>query len=220
MKTTISLPDDVFKQAEHLAKRLRLSRSQLYAKAVAEFVSRHSPDDVTAAFNRVCAECHGTYGTDGKYPEKMVPIEDVGTDRVRLDALTPQHRDAYGQSWFADFGRKTNISAPPGYVAPPLDGVWASAPYFHNGSVPTLWHVFHPKQRPAVWTRSSDGYDTEKLGPKIKELDSVPPEAATGWQRRQYFDTRAFGKSAAGHDFPDALSELEKQAVLEYLKTL
>ena len=56
MKTTISLPDDVFKQAEHLAKRLRLSRSQLYAKAVAEFVSRHSPDDVTAAFNRVCAK--------------------------------------------------------------------------------------------------------------------------------------------------------------------
>ena len=59
MKTAISLPDEVFQRAEHLAKRLRLSRSELYAKAVAEFVSRHSPDDVTAAFDRVCAEVGG-----------------------------------------------------------------------------------------------------------------------------------------------------------------
>jgi hypothetical protein len=59
MKTAISLPDEVFERAEHLAKRLRLSRSELYAKAVAEFVSRHSPDDVTAAFDRVCAQVSG-----------------------------------------------------------------------------------------------------------------------------------------------------------------
>jgi mono/diheme cytochrome c family protein len=171
-------------------------------------------------FNRVCSECHGTYGPGGAYPEKIVPIDEIDTDRVRLDALTAQHRDAYGQSWFADFGKKANLSAPGGYVAPPLDGIWASAPYFHNGSVPTLWHVLHPKQRPAVWTRRGDGYDAEKLGPQIEELDSVPAAATAGWQRRQYFNTRAFGKSAAGHEFPDALTEEEKRAVLEYLKTL
>jgi len=172
------------------------------------------------AFNRVCAECHGTYGSGGTYPERLVPIDEVGTDRVRLNALTPQHRDAYGQSWFADFGKKANLSAPGGYVAPPLDGVWASAPYFHNGSTPTLWHVLHPKQRPAVWTRRGDGYDVEKLGPQIDELDAIPADATAGWQRRQYFDTHAFGKSAAGHEFPEVLDEGEKRAVLEYLKTL
>jgi metal-responsive CopG/Arc/MetJ family transcriptional regulator len=59
MKTAISVPDQVFKDAEHLAKRLRLSRSELYAKALAEFVSRHSPDDITDSFNRVCAEVDG-----------------------------------------------------------------------------------------------------------------------------------------------------------------
>ena len=59
MKTAISVPDQVFIDAEHLAKRLRLSRSELYAKALAEFVSRHSPDEITAAFDRVCAEVAG-----------------------------------------------------------------------------------------------------------------------------------------------------------------
>jgi metal-responsive CopG/Arc/MetJ family transcriptional regulator len=59
MKTAVSVPDDVFKRADNLAKRLKISRSELYAQAVAEFVSRHSPDDVTAAFNRVCAEVGG-----------------------------------------------------------------------------------------------------------------------------------------------------------------
>ena len=56
MKTAVSLPDEVFDEAEHLAKRLKISRSELYAKALAEFVSRHAPDAVTESFNRVCAE--------------------------------------------------------------------------------------------------------------------------------------------------------------------
>jgi mono/diheme cytochrome c family protein len=173
-----------------------------------------------AAFNRVCADCHGTYGPGGVYPERLVPIDEVQTDRVRLDALSPAHRDAYGQSWFAHFGEKLNINQPAGYVAPPLDGIWASAPYFHNGSVPTLWHVLHPGERPAAWTRAGEGYDTERVGPQVNAFDAVPTEITQGWRRRQFFDTRAFGKSAAGHLFPDSLSEPEKRAVLEYLKTL
>jgi len=59
MKTAISVPDKVFDEAEHLAKRLKISRSELYAKALAEFVSRHAPDSVTDSFNRVCAELRG-----------------------------------------------------------------------------------------------------------------------------------------------------------------
>jgi mono/diheme cytochrome c family protein len=172
------------------------------------------------AFNRVCAQCHGTYGKGGQYPERLVSIDEVKTDRVRLDALTPTHRDAYGQSWFAHFGKLANVNDPAGYVAPPLDGIWASAPYLHNGSVPTLWHLLHPSERPIVWKRAAGGYDTARAGPPIETFNDLPPDATEGWQKRQLFDTRAFGKSAAGHDFPDALSEDEKQAVLEYLKTL
>ncbi len=53
MKTAISLPDDVFRAAERLAKQARKSRSQLYADALAEYLTRHTPDEVTAAMNLV-----------------------------------------------------------------------------------------------------------------------------------------------------------------------
>lgn len=172
------------------------------------------------AFRRVCAECHGTYGPNGSYPEKLVSIDDVQTDRVRLAALTPTHRAAYGQSWFAEHGKLKNISEPRGYVAPPLDGIWASAPYLHNGSVPTLWHLLRPSERPAVWRRTEDGYDQTRVGLEVQTYSQLPTKTLESWERRQYFDTSAFGKSAAGHDYPEALSADEKLAVLEYLKTL
>jgi metal-responsive CopG/Arc/MetJ family transcriptional regulator len=53
MKTAVSIPDPVFEEAERLAEELKTSRSQLYSKALAEFVARHSPDRVTEAMNRV-----------------------------------------------------------------------------------------------------------------------------------------------------------------------
>ena len=172
------------------------------------------------AFERVCADCHGTYGESASYPERLVPLDDIGTDRVRIDGLRVEHRDAYAKSWFADYGKLKSVREPGGYVAPPLDGIWASAPYFHNGSVPTLWHVLHPAERPKVWKRTIGDYDQQRLGPPIDEVNEIPAAAKEGWQRREYFDTRAFGKSAAGHEFPDELSAAEKMAVLEYLKTL
>lgn len=56
MKTAISIPDDVFAGAERLARKLRKSRSQLYAEAVAEYLARHDPEAVTEAMNRVCEQ--------------------------------------------------------------------------------------------------------------------------------------------------------------------
>ncbi|HET6497787.1 MAG TPA: hypothetical protein VFH17_01850 [Coriobacteriia bacterium] len=56
MKTAISIPDDVFEDAEALARATRQSRSQLYSRAVREYVARHAPDSVTAALDTVCAE--------------------------------------------------------------------------------------------------------------------------------------------------------------------
>lgn len=173
-----------------------------------------------AVFNDHCARCHGTYGSGGKYPNKIVPISEVGTDGARLDALRPEQIRWYEKSWLSHYGRKKVNAEPGGYVAPPLDGIWASAPYFHNGSVPTLWHVLHPEHRPRIWRRSEDGYDREKIGLDATVYNELPADARSPAQKRQYFDTRNFGKSAAGHRFPDALSEDEKRAVLEYLKTL
>jgi len=56
MKTTVSIPDDVFAEAERLACRMGMSRNQLYSRALAEYVARHAPDRVTEAMDRVCAK--------------------------------------------------------------------------------------------------------------------------------------------------------------------
>lgn len=53
MKTAVSVPDEVYKQAERLARRQGRSRSELYSAAVREYVARHAPDDVTDALDRV-----------------------------------------------------------------------------------------------------------------------------------------------------------------------
>lgn len=56
MKTAISIADDVFTEAERLARRVGKSRSQLYTEAVAEYGARHDPEAVTEAMNRVCEQ--------------------------------------------------------------------------------------------------------------------------------------------------------------------
>ena len=168
-------------------------------------------------FSRHCASCHGL-GND--YPEVNVDIAEIGTDPVRWRALTVEHRTAYSKNWIGRPKEKDVVVAPAGYTAPPLDGVWATAPYFHNGSVPTLWHVLHPAERPKIWKRSPAEYDWVKVGAVIETFEKIPKEDRTAVRMRRYFNTTLFGKSNAGHDFPNVLNEEEKTAVLEFLKTL
>ncbi len=59
MKTAISLPDELFASADSLAKRMRVSRSELYATAVAEFVAKHRSKDITARLDAVYADLSG-----------------------------------------------------------------------------------------------------------------------------------------------------------------
>ncbi|MBV8063066.1 MAG: hypothetical protein JOY51_05690 [Nevskia sp.] len=56
MKTAISVPDDVFQAAERLVRRSRTSRSELYSRALNEYIARHSPDQVTEAMNATLAD--------------------------------------------------------------------------------------------------------------------------------------------------------------------
>jgi predicted transcriptional regulator len=60
MKTAVSIPDDVFADAERLARRLKTSRSRLYSKALAEYIARHSTNDVADALDRVVEEVGDT----------------------------------------------------------------------------------------------------------------------------------------------------------------
>lgn len=171
-------------------------------------------------FNRDCSRCHGTYGPGGKYPEKTIAIEELGVDRLRLDGMPVEHRRFFHTSWFGEYGARAVVESPIGYVAPPLDGIWASAPYFHNGSVPTLWHLLNPEERPVVWKRTRDGYDQKRVGLECETFAEIPSFVVRPDEKRLYFNSRLRGKSAAGHDYPASLSNGEKRALLEYLKTL
>lgn len=56
MKTAVSIPDDVFEKGEKAAKRLKMSRSELYAKALEAYVDAHTPDAITESWNAMLAE--------------------------------------------------------------------------------------------------------------------------------------------------------------------
>jgi hypothetical protein len=121
-------------------------------------------------------------------------------------------------------GKPFHVTDTRGYQAPPLDGVWATAPYFHNGSAPTVYHVLNSAARPKVFTRSyrtgEEDYDPAKLGLKVTPLDAPPRADVPALERRKVYDTALPGQSNGGHTFGDDLTEDERLAVIEYLKTL
>jgi mono/diheme cytochrome c family protein len=182
-----------------------------------------------AVFRANCRRCHGTYGENWTYPNKVVPIDEIGTDRRRFDGLSEAYGRAYNQSWFAkertgwladDYTGVVN----PGYQAPPLDGIWATAPYLHNGSVPTVYQLLNSATRPRLFTRSyrtdADAYDPVRLGWKVQELSQPPDEKLPAIERRKVYDTAQPGRSNGGHTYGDHLTDEERMAVIEYLKTL
>jgi hypothetical protein len=182
-----------------------------------------------AIFNKNCSTCHGTYGAEWTYPNKIVPLDVIGTDRNRIEGLSEDWAHYYNESWFAkeqrdDGGVGYKTVNNKGYQAPPLDGVWATAPYLHNASVPTVYHLLNSKSRPNVFTRSyrtdEAAYDREKLGWKVTPVTDEELAAMTAYEKRKVYDTRLPGRGNGGHTFGDDLSEEERLAVIEYLKSL
>ncbi|MBI1913375.1 MAG: c-type cytochrome [Planctomycetes bacterium] len=179
-------------------------------------------------FEKTCARCHGTYGPGGSYPSKVVDLNVIGTDPTLASCDIGDFAEAFRNSWFGkekdDQGKPVSGTMNRGYQAPPLDGVWATAPYFHNGAVPTVYHVLNSKARPKVYTRSyrtdKDDYDPVKLGWKITVLKSGPDARTPAPERRKVYDAAQPGRGNGGHPFGDKLSEEERMAVIEYLKTL
>jgi mono/diheme cytochrome c family protein len=187
----------------------------------------HQGEDL---FLENCARCHGTYGEKWTYPNKIIPLKEIGTDSRRFEGITAKFGEYYNKSWFAQ-GKTTHTPEgyaaleTRGYQAPPLDGIWATAPYFHNGSVPTVYHVLNSSARPKVFTRSYrtdlDDYDAKKLGWKIEVLQKAPePGKLSPFEMRKIYDTSKSGRSNGGHRYGDKLTEEERRAVIEYLKTL
>ena len=172
----------------------------------------------SAIYQRDCLACHGDHRfregvRAGDRLGKVEPIETIATDRHRLDSYTPVFA-ANQYSLFPEteyrFKRfvKTN-----GYANHPLDGIWARAPYLHNGSVPTLWDLLQePSARPAVFYRGYDVFDQVNVGfvSSVAEADG-----------RMFFryDTAIPGNGNGGHVYGTRLTADEKRAIVEYLKT-
>ena len=166
-------------------------------------------------FVKTCSYCHGKNDDEGSYPNKVVPPEIIGTDSLMWKYFIqyPGYTEWFNRSWFASSEPKSFTIPQRGYVPPPLDGVWVTAPYFHNGSVPTIENVLNSKTRPKYWKRNfnSQEYDYEKLGWPYKSL-SKPGGKKT-------YNTDIPGYGNYGHSFGDHLTEGERKAVIEYLKT-
>ncbi len=173
-------------------------------------------------FEVTCAGCHGTYGDDGVYPNLLAPLAVIGTDPML--ALGAAQFSGRFLDWFNNsfYGEVARLAPEEGYMAPPLDGVWATAPYFHNGSVPTVAAVLDSASRPQFWTRTfeSTDYDPAALGWNITVLDHGQADEPVASVRKTIYDTTLPGHTNPGHTFGDGLSADDRLAVLEYLKTL
>ncbi|WP_296809989.1 cytochrome c [Thiocapsa sp.] len=165
-----------------------------------------------------CGDCHADHRfkegvRSGTSIGTVVPIADIGTDRHRLDSYTfdfaANQYSLYPDSEY----RFTHFRKTQGYANHPLDGIWARAPYLHNGSVPTLRALLDdPKDRPARFYRGFDVFDQVGVG----FIADVPEENG-----RRYFlyDTALPGNGNDGHRYAIDLPSDDKDAIVEYLKT-
>jgi mono/diheme cytochrome c family protein len=274
--------------------------------------SRNNPIARPATGNGSCASCHGAYApryvNDPNFlatpalegmASYITPQRIIQTDAVRQQTNNQAVQVAGASNFFGypttagtanDCGPQNRAdlrgNRELGYLAPPLYGVWASAPYFHNGSVPNVWEVLKPADRKPLWRRKSKSpradqvgrvimgydtsmaaYDTAKLGWKYDTITCQKPtllnpfpsmylacnpndsgliaswynQVLTGlysnvilaWnvlfpptitntdiENRKIYNVYMYGQGNGGHAFTSVLTDAERNAIIEYLKTL
>ena len=146
----------------------------------------------------------------------LIPASIIKTDSLLFlgNQQNPQFINWFNKSWFAQGENPARLESYNGYIAPPLDGIWITAPYLHNGSVPTLQALLNSKERPQYWKRNfkKPTYDFDNIGWKYETV--AAPE------KRTVYNTDLPGYRNTGHTFGDKLSDTERKAVIEYLKML
>lgn len=259
--------------------------------------------------NGSCASCHGAYSphfvNDPAFladpalegvASYIVPMDIIQTDPERMHAFNEAVQQSSGSGFVGyeetvgsdqDCGAQNRDDLRGdrelGYLAPPLYGIWATAPYLHNGSVPDVWSLLKSDERPAIWRRVSEparedqvgqvvmgfdtdlerAYDPERMGWSYDALacgdgtiplldcDPLQPEqdpllqqilselygnvlltwnlgnatVLAQWtpqqiENRKIYNTHLFSQDNGGHVFSDVLTDAERRAIIEYLKTL
>jgi hypothetical protein len=190
-------------------------------------------------FKSECAHCHSTTIIDPQQGEQL--STDIGTDPNRAALF----QDKVGNQSLADAihgliakvkqkayetaglspqeiascdlpENKIHWQANPVYTQRSLAGTWATAPYLHNNSVPTMYDLLSTK-RPSKFLLQFPNYDPKNMGIMYKNDAQL---TATDRSSQAYFDTSLPGNDNHGHGFGTDLTEDQKRALIEYLKTI
>ena len=195
---------------------------------------------------------HPPADADANYASKSlvtVPFSDGGNVlfALALGATVQQTVDAWFEQNYVSASKQQGytgdrpncLQAGAGYRARPLNGVWATGPYLHNGSVPTLMDLLSPvKDRPKLVQLGGTQFDPVNVG--VSQNPKLNMKAGVTYARNGLFilDTSLSGNHNTGHEFSSAynpkkkydeqaqgvigpeLSVDERKAIIEYLKTL
>ena len=192
-----------------------------------------------------CMKCHGEYQKAWSLPgseqlalidqtktiktiyHSKTPVKDVGTDPQRYQGIkffAEALNDLKISRWMM-----TRVEPQVGYVPPPLDGIWARYPYFHNNSIPNLCALLSPEDtRPKTWIQGpainkSTDYDIDCVGYPVG--DKIPKAWLKGVEAK--FDVTKPGLRNTGHtkmlfkeDGAEKFSAEDKKDLIHFLKTL
>ena len=198
--------EDFRKQIDWLVSYLSEKQAPKFPFPVDEKLSQTG----RAIFEANCARCHASERTGTR-----VPAEEVGTDKERLKTWSKKAA-IESNKVVRNFGierRGLVENEPSGYIAAFLDGIWLRAPYLHNGSVPSIRDLLKPvAERPRLFFRGYDVLDPVNVG-----FVSEGEEAERVGTR---YDVSERASGNQGHEYGTKLSAKEKDALIEYLKTL
>lgn len=186
-----------------------------------------------AIYKQQCASCHD-YGSDGMFPDRVEALDKIGTDPNRAanfaNNLGPktfpeslhgvlvlvQNKAMARENISAEEVAKVERAriewrATNKYSSRPLAGIWASAPYLHNGSVPTLYDLLlPPDKRPKTFHTGSREFDPKKVG-----------YVSDGSQGGTFeLDTTLDGNHNTGHTYGTDLTEDQRWDLIEYIKSM
>ena len=186
-------------------------------------------------FVQSCQKCHGQYEKDWSQGTATLkttyhvktPVRDVGTDPGRYLGMAEFASDLNRLQISKSIG--TVVEAQKGYVPPPLDGIWARWPYFHNNSIPNLCALLtKANERPKTyWAHEAKNQQTDY----DQDCGGYPTGMKTplAWQsdKAYFYDTKREGMSNSGHDEKiflnngqEIYSAAQKRELIEFLKTL
>ena len=133
--------------------------------------------------------------------------EEVAANYIKHDSRGRPNKFEVAEEYYSGSAKDTWEKSGAVYWAPPMEGIFASSPYFHNGSIPTLWDLLStPEQRPTTFQTGGNEFDPEHVG--LKSEGSF------------LYNTKEEGKGNSGHLFGTKLPPDQKVALLEYLKSI